>query len=89
MDPQPQSSALISPTGSRVHLPSLLANASSTSSSDSVLGVNATLPIGSPPLGGAGEGPIKSGDSTQKREVFSDLRRLVAFGLRRDSSVPQ
>lgn len=91
MDPQTQgSSTLISPTGSRVHLPSLITTTTSSSSTaDSILGVISTPPrTGSPPL--SATDPSKAGDPTQKREVFSDLRRLVSFasGLRRDTAPP-
>ena len=76
---------LTSPTGSRVHLPSLLAGANSGgSSTDGIPSSFSSPPPSGPPTGS--DGQQKTGE---KREVFSDLRRLVTFGLRRETAPPQ
>lgn len=89
MDPHnvQQAGNLGSPAGSRVHLPSLLSGASSSSSTSEGI-LNA---LGSPPLTGTSSGfdaSMKGNEAVQKREVFSDLRRLVSFGLRRETAPP-
>ncbi|THH07754.1 hypothetical protein EW145_g3172 [Phellinidium pouzarii] len=78
---------LASPVGSRIHLPSMLASANSGGSAAE--GIFSAL--SSPPLSGPStesEGSSRGGDVNQKREVFSDLRRFVSFGLRRDNAPP-
>jgi hypothetical protein len=40
--------------------------------------------LGSPPLGAGA--PLGASQDGQKKEVFSDLKRLVSFGLRRDTA---
>ena len=84
--PTTQLSSLASPTGSRVHLPSMMAGANSTSTSDSLFGGIASPPLSGPPTGA--EGPTRLGESNQRRpgEVFQDVRRLLSFGLRRDTT---
>lgn len=77
-------SGLVSPAGSRVHLPSLLAGANSAGSNAE--GILSTL--SSPPPSGPSTGSDNQ-KSGEKREVFSDLRRLVTFGLRRETLPPQ
>ncbi len=86
MDPQAtsQTSGLTSPSGSRLNLPSLIAGSSSGSSgTDGLLSTLTSPGVSGPPTGSEASG--RSGESTQK-QVFQDLRRLVSFGLRRDTS---
>ncbi|KAI6002850.1 Vps53-like protein [Pisolithus albus] len=53
---------------------------------DGVLGVLNSPPSSGPPTGLSTEGTTAKGsESGQKREVFSDIRRFVSFGLRRDT----
>lgn len=68
--------SLISPAGSRISLP--LAG-------ESIFASLAT-PTPSGPSTGSTIGEGRPGD--QKREVFSDFRRFVSFGLRKDSMAP-
>ncbi|KAH8119366.1 Vps53-like protein, partial [Phellopilus nigrolimitatus] len=91
LDMDPQSSQqivnLTSPAGSRVHLPSLLAGANSGSStSEGILSALASPPLSGPSTGS--DTSSRAGELNQKREVFSDLRRFVSFGLRRDTAPP-
>ncbi|EPQ57099.1 hypothetical protein GLOTRDRAFT_137518 [Gloeophyllum trabeum ATCC 11539] len=81
MDPPAasQTASLMSPSGSRINLPSLL------------VGKDGLSGLGSPPL----PSPVPSIESQpkpegtpQKRDVFMDVRRLVSFGLRRDTAPP-
>lgn len=74
-----------SPGGSRVSLPGLLAGPGPAE------GILAAL--SSPPLSGTPSGaetpPRADGHAPAgKREVFSDFRRFVSFGLRRDTAPP-
>ncbi|TDL24222.1 hypothetical protein BD410DRAFT_786323 [Rickenella mellea] len=75
-----QTGGLVSPGGSRVSLPGLLAGSAAAE------GIFTAL--GSPPLSGPPTGSDTPPKPTEpaKREVFSDLRRFVSFGLRRDAS---
>ncbi|KAI5123978.1 hypothetical protein M0805_006390 [Coniferiporia weirii] len=86
MDPHSQQVVnLASPAGSRVHLPSLLASAnSSTGAAEGIFSTLASPPLSGPSTGS--EGSLRAGEINQKREVFSDLRRFVSFGLRRDTA---
>ncbi|KAG8906708.1 Vacuolar protein sorting-associated protein 53 [Tulasnella sp. 403] len=76
MDPPTGSiaSSTLTPNSSALSLPSMLTNAANAASS----GVLMTPPLGS--------GPDKGTSSTPepKREVFSDLRRLVTFAVRKE-----
>jgi len=85
MDPPATSqTSLTSPSGSRLNLPSLIAGSSSGSSgTDGLLSTLTSPGVSGPPTGSEASG--RSGESTQK-QVFQDLRRLVSFGLRRDTS---
>ena len=81
---------LISPAGSRVNLPGLLASAGSGSGATTAEGIFSSLaspPLSGPPTGSDGSSS-RAGDAGQRREVFSDLRRFVTFGLRRDTAPP-
>ena len=80
-----RSGNLTSPASSRVHLPSLLSGASSTSSTaEGVIAALSSPPPSGPSTGS--DGVAKSGESAQRSNVFSDVRRLVSFGLRRDTA---
>jgi len=68
--------SLISPAGSRISLPS---------ASESIF-ASLSTPTPSGPSTGSTIGDGRPGD--QKREVFSDFRRFVSFGLRKDSVAP-
>ncbi|KLO18398.1 hypothetical protein SCHPADRAFT_993623 [Schizopora paradoxa] len=83
MDPPAtsQTGGLTSPSGSRLNLPSLIAGPNS--GVDGLLSTLTSPGASGPPTGSETSG--KSGESTQK-QVFNDLRRLVSFGLRRDTS---
>ncbi|EIW83097.1 hypothetical protein CONPUDRAFT_121483 [Coniophora puteana RWD-64-598 SS2] len=76
MDPTTSALSLLgSPSGSRVALP-LAAS---------------PLPdgtFGSPPGSGPPTGDGRNPEAAQKREVFSDFKRFVTFGLRRDTQPP-
>lgn len=93
MDPPASSTSLLSngsPTGSRSHLPAMLSTRSESAGggpSSAMEGLFSALK--SPPLSGPPTGTAASDSSShtgEKREVFSDLRRFVSFGLRRDTS---
>ena len=74
-------SGLNTPTGSSINLPSLL-NAGSTAG---ILSGTSTPPLGSAT---AGVDSSRGGTGDGKREVFSDLRRLVSFAVRRERETP-
>lgn len=87
LDMEPQTTLrltnLSSPAGSRVHLPSMLSGASSTSSAtEGIRGALSSPPPSGPSIGS----DTRNTDGAQKRDVFSDVRRLVSFGLRRDTT---
>ncbi|EJD03009.1 uncharacterized protein FOMMEDRAFT_108090 [Fomitiporia mediterranea MF3/22] len=87
MDPPAAQSLanLTSPPGSRVNLPSLLSGSGSGSSTaEGILSSLASPPLSGPPTGS----DVSSRGTEQRREVFSDLRRFVSFGLRRDTAPP-
>ena len=87
MDPSSgvQLGHLQSPGSSRISLP--LATTPGPASSQ-MEGVFATT-LGSPPpsgtLTGTAADSAKNNEPNQRREVFSDIRRLVSFGRRRDA----
>lgn len=82
MDPPP-TVTFGSPGASRVALPLVM---TPSGGSDGVLGVLNSPPSSGPPTGLSTEGTTAKGsESGQKREVFSDIRRFVSFGLRRDT----
>ncbi|KAG0700832.1 Vps53-like protein [Suillus ampliporus] len=73
-----------SPGSSRVTLP-----LSTTPGSDSIFGSLGSPPLSGPPTGSSTDGSASRGlEPTQKREVFSDIRRFVTFGLRRSETLP-
>jgi len=75
---------LPSPGGSRVSLPSLVNGGISGATA---AGESLFAALGSPPLSGplTGDGVAGGRSTEQKREVFSDFRRFVSFGLRRET----
>lgn len=77
-------SGLGSPGASRVSL-LLGGNGTATSATDAIFSA-----LGSPPVSGnpmtSADLSNRTGEAGQKREVFSDFRRFVSFGLRRDTS---
>ncbi|KAK7005804.1 Garp complex subunit [Favolaschia claudopus] len=79
--PTQLSSNLSSPGGSRVSLP-LSGGGAVTESS---IFANLTSPGNSGPSTGASVADGRPGD---QRQVFSDFRRFVSFGLRRDTQTP-
>ncbi|KAL5507261.1 VPS53 [Sanghuangporus vaninii] len=87
LDMDPSSSQqlinLTSPSGSRANLPALLSGAvSGTSAAEGILSALGSPPLSGPPTGS--DSSSKGGE--QRREVFSDLRRFVTFGLRKDTA---
>lgn len=82
MDP-PMSLAVGSPATSRIALP-----LSSASAAESVFSALTSPPLSGPPTGSSNDGSAKGSEAGQKREVFSDIRRFVTFGLRRDTQPP-
>ncbi|KAI6033241.1 Vps53-like protein [Pisolithus orientalis] len=82
MDPPP-TVTFGSPAASRVALPLVM---TPSGGSDGGLGVLNSSPSSGPPTGLSTEGTAGRGsEPSQKREVFSDIRRFVSFGLRRDT----
>ena len=75
--------AIGSPATSRIALP-----LSSASAAESVFGALTSPPLSGPPTGSSNDGSAKGNELGQKREVFSDIRRFVTFGLRRDTQPP-
>ncbi|KAG8214105.1 Vps53-like protein [Butyriboletus roseoflavus] len=73
MDPS-TSLAVGSPATSRIALP-----LSSTSAAESVFSALSSPSLSGPPTGSSNDGSAKG---NEKREVFSDIRRFVTFGLR-------
>ncbi|KAK1230251.1 Vacuolar protein sorting-associated protein 53 [Marasmius sp. AFHP31] len=65
-------------------LPGTLTSPASTAQ-DKIFSALASPPMSGPPTGGSGTDGYR-GD--QRREVFSDFRRFVSFGLRRDTQGP-
>ncbi|KAG6335695.1 hypothetical protein ID866_3401 [Astraeus odoratus] len=85
MDP-PASVMFGSPGPSRVVLPLIV---TASSGADGTLGVLGTPPLSGPSTGSSVDGTaLKGSEPGQKREVFSDIRRFVSFGLRRDTQSP-
>ncbi|KAN0091332.1 Vps53-like, N-terminal domain containing protein [Tylopilus felleus] len=82
MDP-PTSWAFGSPSTSRIALP-----LSSASAAETVFGALTSPPMSGPPTGSSHDSSAKGTEPGQKREVFSDIRRFVTFGLRRDTQPP-
>lgn len=74
---------LASPGGSRVSLPSLVNGGISgaTAAGESLFAALGSPPLSGPPTGDGASGRL----GEQKREVFSDFRRFVSFGLRRET----
>ncbi|KAH7888924.1 Vps53-like protein [Phlebopus sp. FC_14] len=79
MDP-PHGLTVGSPGASRVALPL----------SEGAFTALSSPPLSGPPTGSSGgdAGATKGSEAGQKREVFSDIRRFVTFGLRRDTQPP-
>ncbi|EIN11438.1 hypothetical protein PUNSTDRAFT_118834 [Punctularia strigosozonata HHB-11173 SS5] len=74
-------SSSMTPSGSRVNLPALLAG---TGAGEGILAA-----LGSPPLSGppTGDG-VGRGEAAQKPQVFQSLKGFMHFGLRRDTAPP-
>ncbi|KIJ68088.1 hypothetical protein HYDPIDRAFT_173763 [Hydnomerulius pinastri MD-312] len=83
MDP-PLSLTVGSPGASRVALPL----STTPAVADGIFGALTSPPLSGPPTGSSGDGGVKGNEPGQKREVFSDIRRFVTFGLRRDTQPP-
>ncbi|KAF8134453.1 Vps53-like protein [Boletus edulis] len=79
MDP-PTSLAIGSPATSRIALP-----LSSASAAESVFSALTSPPLSGPPTGSSHDSSAKGNEAGPKREVFSDIRRFVTFGLRRET----
>jgi hypothetical protein len=76
--------SLVSPGGSRVSLP--LAATGNTSEG---LFSSLTSPASTGPSTGSNAAESGAGTRTgERREVFSDFKRFVSFGLRKDSLAP-
>jgi vacuolar protein sorting-associated protein 53 len=76
--------SLVSPGGSRVSLPLAVSGPGGESlfsslASPAITGATTGASVPDPAMGRTGE----------RREVFSDFKRFVSFGLRKDSSTPQ
>ncbi|KAG1752867.1 Vps53-like protein [Suillus lakei] len=75
-----------SPGSSRVTLP---LSTTPGAGSDSIFGSFGSPPLSGPPTGSSTDGSTSRGlEPGQKREVFSDIRRFVTFGLRRSETLP-
>ncbi|KAI6040208.1 Vps53-like protein [Pisolithus marmoratus] len=82
MDPPP-TVTFGSPGASHVALPLVM---TPSGGSDGALGMLNSPPSSGPPTGLSTDGTAAKGSEPgQKREVFSDIRRFVTFGLRRDT----
>ncbi|KAF9010737.1 Vps53-like protein [Cyathus striatus] len=87
LDMDPPSTALVggsllSPAASKVSLPSLVGGGAS----EGIFASMVAPPMSGPPTGtSVGDTGATRGE---KREVFSDFRRFVTFGLRKDSVAP-
>ncbi|KIJ18544.1 hypothetical protein PAXINDRAFT_71265 [Paxillus involutus ATCC 200175] len=83
MDP-PLSLTIGSPSVSRVALPL----STTPAGAEGVFGGLTSPPLSGPPTGSSADGSVKGNEPGAKREVFSDIRRFVTFGLRRDTQPP-
>lgn len=85
MDPPTATSSQVgSPAGHRASLPVVGGAGGAIGAAESIFAA-----LGSPPLSGPPTGSSAAGKNEDpKREVFSDFRRLMSFGLRRDSTQP-
>ncbi|OAX41129.1 hypothetical protein K503DRAFT_713205 [Rhizopogon vinicolor AM-OR11-026] len=89
MDPPMTLGATLgSPGSSRTTLP--LSTTPGGPNSDSIFGsLSGSPPLSGPPTGSSTDGSTSKGmEPAQKREVFSDIRRFVTFGLRRSETLP-
>ena len=73
--------SLVSPGGSRVSLPLAVSGSGGESLFSSL-----TSPALTGSLPGASTPDLAIGRTGERREVFSDLKRFVSFGLRKDST---
>lgn len=92
MDP-PLSVMLGNPASARIALPLSLGltvggGAADGGSGGGGFGALHTPPLTGPSTGSSADGSTKASESGQKREVFSDFRRFVSFGLRREPQSP-
>ncbi|EGO00491.1 hypothetical protein SERLA73DRAFT_122492 [Serpula lacrymans var. lacrymans S7.3] len=88
MDPPTtaQFGVLTSPGSSRISLPLANTPAPATGAAEGIFAAMVSPPVSGPPTGSSTDGHIGKGNEAQKREVFSDIRRFVSFGLRRDTA---
>lgn len=89
MDPQPGGvgPSLLSPAASRVSLP-LGATSSATDGLFHSLSTSTQGSSGPATGSSVGDGGIGRGGTPGETKVFSDFRRFVSFGLRKDSMAP-
>lgn len=86
MDPPGPGANLASPGGSRVSLPLSTGGTVVATHTDGIFSGMSSPPLSAPNTGDNNDA-TKAGE-TRTREVFSDFRRLMTFGLRRDSATP-
>lgn len=87
MDPTPgTASNLTSPGASRVSLPLTSGGTVVATHTEGIFSGMSSPPLSGPSTGDNAEA-ARTGE-TRTREVFSDFRRLMSFGLRRDSAAP-
>lgn len=88
LDMDPPTNVMIGTPGpSRAVLP--LVMTPSSGSDHGVFGGLSSPPLSGPSTGSSADGiAAKGSEQGQKREVFSDIRRFVSFGLRRDTQPP-
>ncbi len=80
--------SLLSPAGSKISLPSGPSAAEGIFHSLSAGGISTQSSSGPATGSSIGDGVSgRGGPGEPKREVFSDLKRFVTFGLRKDSSM--
>ncbi|KAF5348642.1 hypothetical protein D9758_006764 [Tetrapyrgos nigripes] len=68
------------------HLAGMVSPTGPTSVAESIFAGLASPPVSGPPTGSGSM--VDGGRGDQRREVFSDFRRFVSFGLRRDTQPP-
>lgn len=73
--------ASTSPGGSRVSLPSLVAQVQASGAGDGIFSALASPPLSPSPVGGAS---AAAPEAAGGKQVFSDFRRFVSFAVRRE-----
>ncbi|KZT42510.1 hypothetical protein SISSUDRAFT_1041476 [Sistotremastrum suecicum HHB10207 ss-3] len=86
MEPSTAQITTVSPTGSKVSLPSLLAGGGALG--ESKINAGGLLGLGPPPTSRSDTPTSARSDDAQRKGGFGDLRRFVSFGVRRDT-MPQ